>query len=79
MKPNGSVPHDEAAIEPRRHVALSRAASRRALAAMVHDKIIPAIVELQHNDRVTQDVCKSILTALDEITAKIETLTKKEA
>jgi hypothetical protein len=44
-------------------VFLSRASSRKELAATVHDLVIPAVGQLQHNDRVTQSVCTSMIEA----------------
>ncbi len=58
--------------EKKRDVFLSRASSRKELAATVHDLVIPAIGHLQHNDRVTQDVCKGILATLDAIKTQME-------
>lgn len=49
--------------EKKRDVFLSRASSRKELAATVHDLVIPELQRLGGNDRVTQDVCKAIIAS----------------
>lgn len=67
----GQMPHDTSA--KREAVVVSRASSRRELARIVVTEIVPAMQGLQHNDRVTQDVCKSIIATYEAISKQLET------
>ncbi len=63
--------------QKKRDVFLSRASSRKELAATVHDLVIPAVGTLQRNDKVTQEVCKGLMAALDAMTKQIEADAKR--
>lgn len=58
-------------------MVVSRASSRRELARIVVTELVPAIQGLQHNDRVTQDVCKGILATLNAISTQMEADAKR--
>ena len=50
--------------EKKRDVFLSRASSRKELAATVHDLVIPELQRLGGNDKVTQGVCKATIEGM---------------
>jgi len=75
MKPNGSMPHDTTAA--RTHVLITKAASRREMARLLVEEIVPELQRLGSNDQVTQNVCKAIMAALDAIKTQMETDAKR--
>lgn len=70
MNTNGSMPHDTTAA--RKHVVVSKASSRKELARIVVEDLVPMIQHLQHDDLVTQSVCKDILQRLAAIEKKLD-------
>lgn len=77
MKSNGSMPHDT--TPARETVVVSRAASRRELARIVVTEIVPGLQGLQHNDRVTQEVCRGLMAAVEAMKSQLESDAKRIA
>lgn len=50
--------------EKRRDVFLSRASSRKELAATVHDLVLPELQRLGNNDRVSQEAIKAMIAGV---------------
>lgn len=71
----GRMPHET--TDARQQVVVSRSSSRRELARIVVVEMVPAIQQLQHNDRVTQEVCKGILAAVEAMKTQMEADAKR--